>query len=245
MNRLHKKCFAATAGLHLLLLVILLAGAAFFTPPPRVDPARPDAGPIVIYPDLPLTGQPPVNTPETSPVTVSPNNSRPLAAPARATPLSGGKIDLIRVTRQPPQPPAAVNHLDLVAPGSLRETCDQVLKDLNRQLAPGTQVAMPGPGSGAAADYAATVRRHFEAAWIPPDDSSSDDANVKVTVTIGRTGSVIAARILDRSGDSRVDASIQRALDRVTFVAPFSDGAKDNERTFIINFNLKAKRMLG
>jgi hypothetical protein len=38
---------------------------------------------------------------------------------------------------------------------------------------------------------------------------------------------------------------VQRTLDRVTFVAPFPDGAKEKERTFIINFNLKAKRMLG
>jgi hypothetical protein len=38
---------------------------------------------------------------------------------------------------------------------------------------------------------------------------------------------------------------VQRTLDRETFVAPFPDDWKENERTFIINFNLKAKRMLG
>jgi TonB family protein len=64
-------------------------------------------------------------------------------------------------------------------------------------------------------------------------------------VTIGSDGSVIASRILNRSGDAQVDASVQRTLDRVTFVAPFPDGATEKERTFIINFNLKAKRMLG
>ena len=64
-------------------------------------------------------------------------------------------------------------------------------------------------------------------------------------MTIGRDGSVISSRILNPSGDSRVDNSVRRTLDRVTFVAPFPDGAKEKDRTFIINFNLKAKRLLG
>jgi hypothetical protein len=42
-----------------------------------------------------------------------------------------------------------------------------------------------------------------------------------------------------------VDASVQRTLDRVKFIAPFPEGATEKERTYIINFNLKAKRMLG
>ena len=108
-----------------------------------------------------------------------------------------------------------------------------------------TTVEMPGNSTESYANYASAVKSKYEAAWIPPDDSSSDDANVKVSVTIGRDGSVITSHILDRSGDSKVDTSIQRTLDRVTFVAPFPDGAKEKERTFIINFNLKAKRMLG
>jgi outer membrane biosynthesis protein TonB len=56
---------------------------------------------------------------------------------------------------------------------------------------------------------------------------------------------VISALILSPSGDANVDSSVQRTLDRVTFVAPFPDGATEKERTFIINFNLKTKRMLG
>jgi hypothetical protein len=40
-----------------------------------------------------------------------------------------------------------------------------------------------------------------------------------------------------------VDKSVQRTLDRVTFIAPFPEGAKDKQRTYTINFNLKAKRL--
>ena len=108
-----------------------------------------------------------------------------------------------------------------------------------------TTVEMPGTGSVSYANYASVVKSVYEQAWAPPDDTSSDDANTRVSVTISRDGSVITSRILDASGDARVDDSVRRTLDRVTFVAPFPDGAKEKERTFIINFNLKAKRMLG
>jgi len=121
----------------------------------------------------------------------------------------------------------------------------QVVQNLKNNFTTGTVVEMPGPGSVSYANYASAVKSKYEAAWIPPNDSSSDDANVKVSVTIARDGTVVSSRILERSDDAKVDGSVQRTLDRVTFVAPFPDGAKEKERTFIINFNLKAKRMLG
>jgi TonB family protein len=108
-----------------------------------------------------------------------------------------------------------------------------------------TTVEMPGAGSVSYANYASVVKSIYEQAWTPPDDTSSDDANTKVSVTIGSDGTVISSHVLDPSGDARVDGSVQRTLDRVTFIAPFPDGAKEKQRTFIINFNLKAKRMLG
>jgi TonB family protein len=78
-----------------------------------------------------------------------------------------------------------------------------------------------------------------------PDTAANDEANVKVSVTIARDGQVIEAHIVERSGDFSLDASVQRTLDRVRDIAPFPDDAKDQERTYIINFNLKAKRGLG
>ena len=103
----------------------------------------------------------------------------------------------------------------------------------------------PGSGSVSYANYASVVKSIYEHAWTPPDDTSSDDANVKVSVTISSDGRVLDAHIIDNSGDSHVDNSIRRTLDRVTFIAPFPEGAKEKERTFKINFNLKARRMLG
>ena len=104
---------------------------------------------------------------------------------------------------------------------------------------------MPGTSSVSYANYASVVKSKYEAAWTPPDSAASDDANVKVSVTIGSDGSVISAHIVDASGDASVDSSVRRTLDRVNFIAPFPDGATEKEKTFIINFNLKAKRMFG
>jgi TonB family protein len=109
-----------------------------------------------------------------------------------------------------------------------------------------TTIDMPGDSTVAYANYATIVKSVYTQAWTLPDDVSSDDANVKVSVTIANDGRVISAHITDRSGDSNVDRSVQNTLDRVTEIAPFPDGSTDKERTYIINFNLKAKRqMLG
>ena len=72
----------------------------------------------------------------------------------------------------------------------------------------------------------------------------SDNANTKVSVTIANDGTVISARIITPSGDAGLDASVQRTLERVRFIAPFPEGATEKERTYIINFNPKVKRML-
>src|SRR5882724_5666123 len=103
----------------------------------------------------------------------------------------------------------------------------------------------PGFGndnSPAYANYAAWVKTVYENAWQAPEDAATSDAITKVSVTIGSNGSVLSSQITRPSGDSPVDRSVQRTLDRVTFIGPFPDGAKEKQRTYIINFNLKAKR---
>ena len=102
----------------------------------------------------------------------------------------------------------------------------------------------PGGGGPAYASYAAYVKMVYENAWMPPEDSATDDAVVKAKVVISRDGNVVLARIANASGDRLVDASVQRTLEKVKFIAPFPEGAKDKERTYFINFNLKAKRGL-
>ena len=119
------------------------------------------------------------------------------------------------------------------------------IANLNKQLSTGIQIKIPNRDITVGENYAVTVKDKYEAAWMPPDETASDGAITKVSVTIRSDGMVTSARILTPSGDARVDASVRRTLDNVNFIAPFHNGAKEKEKTFIINFNLKAKRMDG
>ena len=86
----------------------------------------------------------------------------------------------------------------------------------------------PGGGGPSYAGYAAWVLTVFDNAWVAPEDTSSTDATAEVSVTIASDGTVIAKRIIKHSGDAAVDASVQRALDRViTIGRPFPESMKD------------------
>jgi outer membrane biosynthesis protein TonB len=60
---------------------------------------------------------------------------------------------------------------------------------------------------------------------------------------IRRDGTVVEARIVKPSGIRAMDKSVERALE-LKFIAPFPEDAKDSERLFYINFDLKTKRLL-
>jgi colicin import membrane protein len=119
------------------------------------------------------------------------------------------------------------------------------VQSLREGLSNSTSVEMPGPGGAAYANYAQAVKSVYTQAWIVPEDLNDDEATTKVSVTIARDGTVLSSRVLAPSGNATMDGSIRRVLDRVRFVAPFPDGAKEAQRTFTINFNLKAKKLLG
>ena len=116
---------------------------------------------------------------------------------------------------------------------------------INANLSPGTTIELRGPGGEAYANYAQVVKTYYDQAWIDPEEVSDDDATVEVKVVIARDGRVISDSIIKRSGIPALDKSVQNALDRVEKLPPFPEGAKEAQRTFIINFNLKAKRLLG
>jgi TonB family protein len=125
----------------------------------------------------------------------------------------------------------------------LGATAESLLKDVS----PGTSLEAIGPGGGGEvyASYDQVVRSIYWHAWVPPEDTASDAAITKATVTIASDGTVLSARIIRPSGDTSVDKSVQRTLDNVTYIRPFPEGAKEKQRTYTINFNLKAKRLAG
>ncbi len=120
-----------------------------------------------------------------------------------------------------------------------------VEQSLRSGFTKGTKVEVGGPGGEAYAGYDALVKAIYDDAWDVSDSLTDDDSTAKVKIVIARSGKVVSAYIDRRSGNSLLDKSVQRALDKVKFVAPFPEGSHDEQRTFTINFNLKAKRLLG
>jgi TonB family protein len=268
MNRLQKKCAIATAGFHLLLLVILFIGPAFFNAHQKPDDSQVlDVIPANLIDAQFNSGVKNAQPPAPAPVSI-PQPQPPAPKPVVTPPTFAQKLeqifkpepvkpvpDLTPVEKPEKSQPHKIQvstqlttrtaPKNSVADSQRTQAIRNAIRNLKKNLSPSTTVDMPGNSSMAYANYANVVKSIYEQAWTPPDDAANDDANTKVSVTIASDGTVISARIIGASGDSGVDASIQHTLDRVTFIAPFPSGTTDKERTYIINFNLKAKRMLG
>ena len=273
MNRLQKKCVIATAGFHLLLLVILFVGPAFFNSTPKADDSKViDVIPANLIdaafnsgvknatppPPTPIVTPPP-QSPQPMPPAPRPLVIQPAPAPQ---PTLAERLEKLFATEPPPPTPAptetqphtpkvdlhlvtrpALNSSKPTKPKDNSQAARNLAAELQKQLSQPTQIEMPGESSASYANYASVVRSVYDHEWTLPDTIANDDENVKVSVTIASDGTVISSRILTQSGDTSVDNSVQRTLDRVTFVAPFPDGATDKQRTYTINFNPQLKRM--
>jgi TonB family protein len=269
MNRLQKKCAIATAGIHLLLLTILIVGPAFFNPQPKPDntqlldvipsnliDAELNSGVRNATPPapVPVVTPPPLPTPPTPTVQPAP---QPVVTPQPMFMEKVGKIFRSEPVKPAPEKTEAQPHkiqvnTQLVTrttpknstskPQPNSHAVNTALTTLRKNLSSPTEVNLLGDSTVAYANYASVVKSVYDQAWTLPDSIANDDENIKVTVTIASDGTVISARILEQAGDAPVDASVQRTLDRVTFVAPFPEGSADKQRTYIINFNPQIKK---
>lgn len=228
--------------------------APVVAPPPQPQQQQPLLAPPPPLPKPPVPPPPeptpslterveklfkPEPRPEVKPEPVRPAPKPPTVEPHKIQP------NLTPVIRNAPRTESAAQAADdSQRQQRLRQQAIQnAVRSLRSSLAPAMTVDMPGDSSVAYANYASVVKSVYEQAWIPPD-TARDDANTKVRVTIARDGTVISARIIESSGDPATDDSVQRTLDRVKIIAPFPDDSTDRERTYVINFNLKAKRAL-
>jgi periplasmic protein TonB len=265
MNRLQKKCAIVTVGAHLLLLTILIVGPAFFNPQPKPDntqlldvipanliDAALNSGVRQAAP-APVVTPPPQPTPPAPVIQPAP---KPVVTPQ---PTFMDKVEKIFKPEPKPEPEKTetkphqiqVNTqlVTRVAPKNSTSkpppntrAVNTALTTLRKNLSSPTEVNLPGDSTVAYANYASVVKSVYDQAWTLPDSIANDDENIKVTVTIASDGTVISARIREQAGDAPVDASVQRTLDRVTFVAPFPEGSADKQRTYIINFNPQIKK---
>lgn len=271
MNRTQKKCLIGAAGFHLLLLLILLVGPAFlsqkkddFSQPitivdlsrltdgptqtggsstPQAPPPTPAAEVVQPTPPAPARQVAAPKTPEEK----APEDKTPTITVSDKPKITVAKKVVRRNTgSEKSKTSSSKTESTTTAAANARQAAfNRVIGNLETGLSTGTEVSIPGPGAGTFVNYGEAVRIAYTQAWIPPADVTDDNATAKVSVTIARDGSVISARLQTPSVSATVDRSVEQTLRRVKFIAPFPDGATDDERTFIIKFNLKAKRLLG
>ena len=109
----------------------------------------------------------------------------------------------------------------------------------------GVAVEVGGPGGEAYANYGSFVKQAYDSAWIVSSSLGDDDITAEITVVVLKSGEIASARISRRSSLSALDKTIETALTRVKRFPPFPEGAKDEQRTFRLRFNLKSKRSTG
>ena len=214
-------------------------------------PPPPEPQKIVQAPPKPEPKVEPPPKPE--PVKVEPAKPKPSpnsTVAARTKPeKSFEPLPLKRVTRSNKEKIQAQRNAEARERAAKAEQIAKKLGSVEQNLrsgfTKGTKVDVWGPGGEAYAGYDALVKAIYDDAWDVSDSLTDDDSTAKVKIVIARSGHVISAHIERRSGNSLLDKSVQRALDKVKFVAPFPEGSRDDQRTFTINFNLKAKRLRG
>ena len=275
MERLYKKCLIASLSTHGLLLLVVVFGSAFFVakkPPVDVPSIRVVPGKLVdellsggggdpqVAPSQDkikgetLLAQPPAA--QAPPPKPAPTPPKPEPRPAEPR-----KLALVPTTRNTPKKQndnlprlkltpvnaqaARADNKAAKARAEIAEKLGDTVSSLRSGFEQGTAVQVHGPGGEAYVNYAQWVKQVYQDAWVVSDDLDDEQATAKVSVTIARNGDVISAQLTRRSGNAVLDGSVERTLKIVRFIRPFPEGAKDNQRTFIINFNLKAKRAIG
>ena len=276
MDRLQKKCFVASCGMHVLLLLVVLFGAAFLAPekpkpvetltmiPSRLidgDQSGGGGNPNITRTEEKIKGETlqPV-PPRPQPAKVEPPKPRPEVAkveppkPAptktvipKDPPKTTAKIELTPVNKSAQRKDAEAKRRaeQKAAQEKLAKAIRDVRKEMTQGFNSGTKVEVSGPGGAAYASYRSFVFAAYDNEWQVSNDIANDDSSAIARVVVHRTGRIISAEISQRSGLPALDKSVQRALDAVKSLPPFPEGARDQERTFVIEFSLKAKRLLG
>ena len=280
MNRLQKKCFIASAGVHLLLALILVIGPAFISTKPKpaddtpvldfvavrtVDSLMSGGGNPNAKPPAPPAPQPPPVAQQQPEKQREPDPPKDLAKEIKPQKTEEESFELSKKKIEISTKLIARNHDDPDAKAKAeakaraeqkawadarRRLASQVGKaadQLNSALSGGTTIELKGPGGGGVpyANFLQAVKTAYANAWVVPDGVTDDQATTVASVTIARDGTVVSSHITRRSGDAAVDQSVQATLDRVTYAAPLPDDAKESQRTVTINFNVRAKRLLG
>jgi TonB family protein len=216
------------------------------SPPPRPAPPAPR-----VEVKKPEPKRPEARKPDPLPL-AKPNPVKPNLA-TKPAPTKPAPLDLKPVVRNPPDKQRAKAEAEArEREAATQAATRQLAKQMGRTIAAltagfeqGTKVEVSGSGGEAYESYVAFVRSAYDDAWVVSQDLANDDSVALVKIVIARNGQVLRAEISQRSGNTALDRSVQRALDKVKSLPPFPEAAREEQRTFTIEFNLKAKRLSG
>lgn len=250
--------------MHALLLLVVLFGAAFLAPekPKPIETltmvpsmlldnvlAGGGGNPNIARTEAKISGSTLDPVPP-RPQPVKPEVAKVAPAPPKNTIPKQAPIELKSLKKpadrtKPKTDQAKARAAEKAAQEKLAKALGKVRENMRQGFTSGTAVEVSGPGGAAYASYRSFVFAAYDNAWQVNPDVSNDDSVVIARVVVHRTGRIISADITQRSGLPAVDKSVQRALEAVTSLPPFPPGASDQERTFVIEFSLKAKRLIG
>jgi len=225
-------------------------------PPPPKQPVQAREVPQPVRP-VPVRPEPVRPAPTKPPVARPPDTPKPDASvktPEPAKPV----LDLVPTVRGPSAKDKAkveaeareareATRRQVEYREKLAAKLGDVTSGLKAGFESGTKVDVRGDGGAAYANYASFVQAAYDAAWRVLPDLASKEHAVTVEVVIASNGRIVSQRIVSRSENMRMDKSVQNALDKVKQqgLPAFPPGARDAERTFTIEFNLKARRLAG
>ncbi len=221
------------------------SGVRNATPPPPV--------PVITPPQpAPPLPQPAVTPPPAPPRVETPEPIQPVVKEATPEPKPAEKpkiqINTQLVTRNATKNTASARQQnDLQRQQQMRARAIQnAIRSLKNNFTSATKIDVPGTGSVSYASYDAVVKSVYERTMntFLPNEIANDNEITKVRVTIASDGTVTSSRIVAPSGDPVWDAAVQHTLDRVTYIAPFPEGATEKERTYPISFNPQVERTL-
>ena len=240
MGRLKRSCVVGSVVFHALILAMLVLGPMLLAkreekarvidliPSEVIDKLLSAAAPAA---PSPAPAPPEPKKPEPKKAQPKPNlKPKPLTQkPKKITPKPKPKIkvNLNSNVRKP----------DAQKKESQKEAAKQqtALNKLQTKLSGRTSVNVP-LGRYASAKYESLIRRKYMDATIHPGAISGDPV-VRVRLVIARNGTILSARVTNKSGVASWDRSVQKALDRVKFIKPFPESMKGSQQTFNLNFN--------
>jgi TonB family protein len=298
MNRIQKKCFVFSVGLHGLLAVILLGSAAFRNDseqtnapilslipanildqagagggqPAPASPAaqavmtpQPPAQPVATPPRTEAQPAPPRPVPRAEPQQpkANPEETRPVVAaetsatlPAKThrqheihptfTPV-GKNSDFPKKENAQLSSKTLSSRSEARRLKDIENSLDHLASGVQTSGAGRTVVDVEGIGGGGEvfAGYSDVVRSVYYNAWIAPDGGASKTAAPEARIVVARDGSIISADLVGPSGESALDKSVVRVLGAVKKLPPFPASARDEQRTFRIQFSLDLKQATG